>query len=32
MLHVPFNGLSSMLTELLADRIDISIVPLPGLI
>ena len=32
MLHVPFKGLSPMLTELLADRIDISIAPLPGLI
>ena len=30
MLHV--KGLSPMLTELLADRIDISIAPLPGLI
>jgi tripartite-type tricarboxylate transporter receptor subunit TctC len=32
MLHVPFKGLSPMLTEILADRIDISIAPLPGLI
>jgi tripartite-type tricarboxylate transporter receptor subunit TctC len=32
MLHVPFKGLSPMLTELLAERIDISIAPLPGLI
>jgi len=32
MLHVPFKGLSPMLTVLLADRIDISIAPLPGLI
>ena len=32
MLHVPFKGLSPMLTELLADRVDISIAPLPGLI
>jgi len=32
MLHVPFKGLSPMLTELLANRIDISIAPLPGLI
>jgi tripartite-type tricarboxylate transporter receptor subunit TctC len=32
MLHVPFKGLSPMLTELLADRIDLSIAPLPGLI
>src|SRR3979411_1850359 len=32
MLHVPFKGLSPMLTKLLADRIDMSIAPLPGLI
>jgi tripartite-type tricarboxylate transporter receptor subunit TctC len=32
MLHVPFKGLSPMLTELLADRIDLSIAPLPGVI
>ncbi len=32
MLHVPFKGLSPMLTELLADRINLSIAPLPGLI
>lgn len=32
LLHVPFKGLSPMLTELLADRIDMSIAPLPGLI
>jgi tripartite-type tricarboxylate transporter receptor subunit TctC len=32
MLHVPFKGLSPMLTELLAGRIDLSIAPLPGLI
>ena len=32
MLHVPFKGLSPMLTEVLADRIDMSIAPLPGLI
>jgi tripartite-type tricarboxylate transporter receptor subunit TctC len=32
MLHVPFKGLSPMLTEILADRIDMSIAPLPGLI
>ena len=32
MLHVPFKGLSPMVTELLADRIDVSIAPLPGLI
>jgi len=31
-LHVPFNGLSPMTTELLAERIDLSIAPLPGLI
>src|SRR5262245_49813463 len=32
MMHVPFKGLSPMLTELLGDRIDLSIAPLPGLI
>lgn len=32
LLHVPFNGLSPMTTELLAGRIDLSIAPLPGLI
>jgi tripartite-type tricarboxylate transporter receptor subunit TctC len=32
MLHVPFKGLSPMVTEMLADRIDLSIAPLPGLI
>ena len=32
MLHIPYKGLSPMLTELLADRIDMSIAPLPGLI
>jgi len=32
MLHVPFRGLSPMTTEMLADRIDLGIVPLPGLI
>jgi len=32
MLHVPFKGISPMLTEMLAERIDISIAPLPGLI
>jgi tripartite-type tricarboxylate transporter receptor subunit TctC len=32
MLHVPFKGLSPMLTELLADRVDMSIAPLLGLI
>jgi tripartite-type tricarboxylate transporter receptor subunit TctC len=32
MMHVPFKGLSPMLTELLGERIDLSIAPLPGLI
>ena len=32
MLHVPFKGLAPMTTEILADRIDLSIAPLPGLI
>src|SRR5262245_49664422 len=32
MLHVPYKGLSPMLMELLGDRIDLSIAPLPGLI
>ena len=32
LLHVPFKGLSQMTTEMLADRIDLSIAPLPGLI
>jgi tripartite-type tricarboxylate transporter receptor subunit TctC len=32
LLHVPFKGLAPMTTELLADRIDLGIVPLPGLI
>jgi len=32
LLHVPFKGLSPMTTEMLADRIDLSIAPLPGLI
>jgi tripartite-type tricarboxylate transporter receptor subunit TctC len=32
LLHVPFNGLAPMTTELLAGRIDLSIAPLPGLI
>jgi tripartite-type tricarboxylate transporter receptor subunit TctC len=32
LLHVPFKGLSPMFTELIADRIDMSIAPLPGLI
>ncbi len=31
-LHVPFKGLAPMTTELLADRIDLGVVPLPGLI
>ena len=31
-LHVPFKGLGPMTTEMLADRIDLSIAPLPGLI
>src|SRR5258708_14638034 len=30
--HVPFRGLSPMTTEMLADRIAMSIAPLPGLI
>jgi tripartite-type tricarboxylate transporter receptor subunit TctC len=30
-LHVPFKGLSPMLTEVLAGRIDMSIATLPGL-
>jgi tripartite-type tricarboxylate transporter receptor subunit TctC len=32
LLHVPFRGLAPMTTEMLADRIDLGIVPLPGLI
>jgi tripartite-type tricarboxylate transporter receptor subunit TctC len=32
LLHVPFKGLSQMTTEMLAERIDLSIAPLPGLI
>jgi tripartite-type tricarboxylate transporter receptor subunit TctC len=32
MLHVPFKGLAPMTTEMLADRIDLGVVPLPGLI
>jgi len=32
LLHVPFKGLSPMFTELVADRIDMSIAPFPGLI
>jgi tripartite-type tricarboxylate transporter receptor subunit TctC len=32
MLHVPFKGLAPMTTEMLADRIDLAIAPLPGLI
>ncbi len=31
-LHVPFKGLSPLVTELLAGRIDLSIAPLPGLL
>jgi tripartite-type tricarboxylate transporter receptor subunit TctC len=31
-LHVPFKGLAPMTTEMLADRIDLGVVPLPGLI
>ena len=32
LLHVPFKGLAPMTTEMLADRIDVGILPLPGLI
>ena len=32
LLHVPFKGLAPMTTEVLADRIDLGILPLPGLI
>jgi tripartite-type tricarboxylate transporter receptor subunit TctC len=32
LLHVPFKGLAPMTTEMLADRIDLGILPLPGLI
>ena len=32
LLHVPFKGLAPMTTEMLADCIDLGIVPLPGLI
>jgi tripartite-type tricarboxylate transporter receptor subunit TctC len=32
LLHVPFKGLAPMTTEMLAERIDLSIAPLPGLI
>jgi tripartite-type tricarboxylate transporter receptor subunit TctC len=32
MLHVPFKGLSPLMTEVLAGRIDLSIAPLPGLV
>ena len=32
MLHVPFKGISPMMTELLAGRVDLSIAPLPGLV
>lgn len=31
-LHVPFKGLSPLMTELLASRIDLSIAPMPGLV
>jgi tripartite-type tricarboxylate transporter receptor subunit TctC len=31
-LHVPFKGLSPLMTELLAGRIDLSIAPMPGLV
>ncbi len=31
-LHVPFKGLAPITTEMLADRIDLGVVPLPGLI
>ena len=31
-LHVPFKGLAPMTTEMLADRIDLGVLPLPGLI
>jgi tripartite-type tricarboxylate transporter receptor subunit TctC len=31
-LHVPFKGLAPMTTEMLAGRIDLGVVPLPGLI
>ena len=32
LLHVPFKGIAPMTTEMLADRIDLGILPLPGLI
>jgi tripartite-type tricarboxylate transporter receptor subunit TctC len=32
MLHVPYKGISQMVPELLAGRVDLSIAPLPGLI
>jgi tripartite-type tricarboxylate transporter receptor subunit TctC len=32
LLHVPFKGLAPMTTEMLAGRIDLGILPLPGLI
>ncbi|HEU5275201.1 MAG TPA: tripartite tricarboxylate transporter substrate binding protein [Xanthobacteraceae bacterium] len=32
LLHVPFRGLAPLTTEMLADRIDLGILPLPGLI
>src|SRR5215467_8119758 len=31
-LHVPFKGLAPLMIELLAERVDMSIAPLPGLI
>src|SRR5581483_8145318 len=32
MMHVPYQGLAPMMTELLAGRVDLSIAPLPGLV
>ena len=32
MVHVPFKGISLMLPEIIAGRIDLSIAPLPGLV
>jgi tripartite-type tricarboxylate transporter receptor subunit TctC len=32
LLHVPFKGIAPLTTEMLADRIDLGILPLPGLI
>jgi tripartite-type tricarboxylate transporter receptor subunit TctC len=32
LLHVPFKGLAPMTTEMLGDRIDLGILPLPGLV